>query len=660
MNKQDLILKLKKLDGLTSDEKAALINLVNTKKKYGLVWEEKPEEVEEDLRKNLPVLKEVKENAIINGDNYPNHILIEGDNLHSLTALTFTHENKIDVIYFDPPYNTGAKDWKYNNDFVDENDGWRHSKWINFMYRRLNIAKRLLTDDGALICAIDHNEQENLGILLRETFPSKEITCVTIVHNPRGIQGDNFSYTHEYAYFVYPKGRFIGRISRDEQEYEWSNLRNWGGESERKDGKSLFYPIYFKDEKLVSVGETPDESFHPSGPYEILADGTLEIWPIDNNGIERKWRYSIASLKEIPHKIKLVKKDGVFQVQLLKDEDRPKTVWVDKKYDANIYGTQILGSIIKTKFPFPKSLYTVEDCIMAVLNGKKDAIILDYFAGSGTTGHAVLNINKMDDGNRKFILCTNNESGICEQVTYQRIKNCIQGYEYQGTEKDVLYKKKLNVSMIKQSEKLFAEIDKISENNKAVYSSLKMEIQDDSFQLTGIKQIESFKDGFNKNNLRYYKTEFVSREPTLKNKQNLTLLATELLCIKEDCYVVHSINTDWLSVFHDDKGQYLFVIYDDNRIEESVIEIREFIKSIQPDKLVKVYVFSNGQYPYTEEFEDILNHITLCALPDAIYKAYQNVLPTIQKITIPEIEESTAQEVEETMEEINNLISKTK
>ena len=147
MNKREILEKLRSLDGLSNDEKAYLVDLVNTKKKYGLVWEDKPEQVEEELRTKLPILKEVKERAIINDtdtENHPNHILIEGDNLHALTALTFTHEGKIDLIYIDPPYNTGSKDFIYNDHYVDKEDSFRHSKWLSFMNRRLTIAKRLL------------------------------------------------------------------------------------------------------------------------------------------------------------------------------------------------------------------------------------------------------------------------------------------------------------------------------------------------------------------------------------------------------------------------------------------------------------------------------------------------------------------------------------
>lgn len=170
MNKTDLIQKVKAIEGLTQDERAYLMNLVNTKKKYGLVWEDKPEEVEEQLRENLPVLKEVKDKAIINGEEHPNHILIEGDNLHALTALTFTHEGKIDVMYFDPPYNTGNKDFKYNDVFVDKEDSYRHSKWLSFMDKRLRIAKSLLSEKGVVFISIDDNEQSQLKLLCDSIF----------------------------------------------------------------------------------------------------------------------------------------------------------------------------------------------------------------------------------------------------------------------------------------------------------------------------------------------------------------------------------------------------------------------------------------------------------------------------------------------------------
>jgi adenine-specific DNA-methyltransferase len=170
------------------------INALEKRKKYGLVWnsEREPEKVVLDCQKELPVLKEVKKNGVYSGKNDVTHILIEGDNYHALSVLNYTHEKAIDLIYIDPPYNTGAKDWKYNNNYVDINDAYRHSKWLSMMSNRLKLAKRLLKDDGVLICTIDENEFNRLGLLLEEIFVNHEIHCVTIVHNPRGVQGKNF------------------------------------------------------------------------------------------------------------------------------------------------------------------------------------------------------------------------------------------------------------------------------------------------------------------------------------------------------------------------------------------------------------------------------------------------------------------------------------
>jgi len=358
-----------------------LIKIINRQdkelktKKYGLVWdsEREPEQVVLDCENNLPILKRVKGKEIRTEASEDN-ILIEGDNYHALTVLNYTHKEKIDVIYIDPPYNTGNKSWKYNNNYVEKDDGYRHSKWLNMMEKRLNSAKKLLKKDGCLICAIDENEHANLGLLLKKIFPGYKIDCIAIIHNPRGIQGKDFSYCHEHAFFVFPekpKSNYIGTMSREEKDKEYSNLRNWGGESKRDDGKSLFYPIYTKDEKVIDVGETPPDNFHPTKPYEIIENNVVVFWPIDNNGIERKWRYSKTSINSIRHLLKVNETSGVLQLQILKDDDRYKTVWTDKKYDANSYGTQLVKEIIGNTFPFPKSLYNVKECICAVAKNKK-------------------------------------------------------------------------------------------------------------------------------------------------------------------------------------------------------------------------------------------------------------------------------------------------
>lgn len=239
-------------------EKEDLIKIIyklESQKKFGLVWDEdRTKEIfEEESENAMPILEEVTEKEIIANTNKPTNILIEGDNYHSLSVLNYTHQGAIDVIYIDPPYNTGAKNWKYNNDFVDKNDSYRHSKWLSMMYKRLNLAKKLLKEDGVLICAIDENECHRLGLLLEEVFGNHEQHCITIVHNPRGVMGTNFSYTHEYAYFVIPKGKkIVGDRRINEKEINWSNLRNWGGESLRTDARNCFYPIII-DPKAKSI-----------------------------------------------------------------------------------------------------------------------------------------------------------------------------------------------------------------------------------------------------------------------------------------------------------------------------------------------------------------------------------------------------------------------
>ena len=402
-------------------------------KKYGLIFEEHREEIDEVLSTHTPVLTEDGSLFIDNGGQM--NFLIEGDNLASLQLLEKTHKGKIDLIYIDPPYNTGASNWIYDNDYVDSNDLFRHSKWLSMMEVRLSIAKKLLTPKGVLICAIDENESATLRLLLEDIFGAGyEYDCITIVHNPRGIQGKNFSYTNEFAYFVIPKGdKIIGERKLSENEIYWSPLRNWGSESLRSDARNCFYPIIVKEDKIIGFGDVSPNDYHPS-KNEILDDGSIAIYPIDSKGIERKWRYARQSVEGILQYLAVKKTKGVYDIELGKTFGTYKTVWSDPKYDANGYGKQLLNSLVPNcTFDFPKSLWNVYDCLFSVIANNKNATILDFFAGSGTTGHAVLKLNAEDGGARKFILCTNNENNICREVTYERVKNAIQSENYSAS-----------------------------------------------------------------------------------------------------------------------------------------------------------------------------------------------------------------------------------
>ena len=402
-------------------------------KKYGLVFEEHREGIDELLENNLPVLTEDIDLFIDNGGQM--NFLIEGDNLASLKLLEKTHKGRIDLIYIDPPYNTGAKNWIYDNDYVDSNDLFRHSKWLSMMNQRLVLAKKLLANKGVLICAIDENECATLKLLLEEIFGgSYEYVCITIVHNPRGIQGKNFSYTHEFAFFVIPKGdKIIGGRKIPESEIDWRNLRDNGGESLRSDARNCFYPIITDGQNIIEFGDVVfDESEHHNQTEKI---GNLYyVYPVDKQGIERKWRYARQSISKIKDYLRIKKTKTGFEIELGKPYGTYRTVWDNARYDANEYGKKTLNSLIPhCPFDFPKSLWNVYDCLYSVVAQRKNTTILDFFAGSGTTGHAVMKLNAEDGGNRKFILCTNNENNICRDVTYERIKRVIAKDDYKAS-----------------------------------------------------------------------------------------------------------------------------------------------------------------------------------------------------------------------------------
>ena len=267
-------------------------------KKYGLVWEEHSEEVDELLAENIPVLTADPERRLCKDENLPWNFIIQGDNLQALYLLEKTHRGKVDCIYIDPPYNTGAKDWKYNNNYVDGNDVYRHSKWLSMMKNRLMIAKNLLSPDGAMIIAIDENEQHTLGLLIEELFPNHTKDCIAVIHNPGGIQGANFSYCHEYAYFIYPSRSYYIKKEKRNDNDELTPFRDWGKENSKRQGSpNCFYPIIVDMETntVVKTGAVPPDDFHPTSPNEIHGN-ELWVWPIDVKGIERRWRFAFDTV----------------------------------------------------------------------------------------------------------------------------------------------------------------------------------------------------------------------------------------------------------------------------------------------------------------------------------------------------------------------------
>jgi adenine-specific DNA-methyltransferase len=316
---------------------------------------------------------------------------LKTDNYHGLNIMYEKFKSKIKTTYIDPPYNSGYSEIIYKNTF-------KHSSWISLMQNRINLAKEFMAEDSTHILAIDENEQERLGLLLKQVFGDYHNTCVTIVHNPSGQQGDNFSFTHEYAYFTYPNGkRYIGLEKRPIEEADIRNFRDVTGEdSKRESAKNCFYPIFIKNDKVIGFGDVCEEDYHPTSINE--SDGEIiKVYPIDPNGVERKWRFARHTVETIkdelfPH---YLKKRGIWDIKRKKRDFNYKTVWTDSKYFANNHGTQVLNNIIgKGKFSFPKSIYTVKSCISAGSFGDENPIVLDYFAGSGTTFHSAQLLNR--------------------------------------------------------------------------------------------------------------------------------------------------------------------------------------------------------------------------------------------------------------------------
>lgn len=339
--------------------------------------------------------------SIENFDEQCDGLLIHSENFQALNLLQKRYREQVKCIYIDPPYNANSSEIIYKNSY-------KHSSWLSLMENRIQMSKSYLTKDFVNITAIDEVEQEVLGRLFSEIFNTCEKSCISIVHNATGQQGSNFSYTHEFAYFIFPKpGSYIGLENREDTP-DVRPLRNVSkGSHLRSDAANCFYPIFIKDEKIIGFGNVSPDNFHPENINIKMDDGSIAIYPIDPQGVERKWVFARDTVESILDELepKYDKKKNQWDIIRTKKNFNYKTVWTGSKYSANSYGSRILNDILPSNpFTFPKSIHTVHDCIDAGLNNKNYGLILDYFAGSGTTGHAVINLNREDDGKRKYVL----------------------------------------------------------------------------------------------------------------------------------------------------------------------------------------------------------------------------------------------------------------
>ena len=401
------------------------------------------------------------------GGDKPFHTVINGENFHALEALTYTHRGRIDVIYIDPPYNTGARDWKYNNDYVESEDLYRHSKWLAFMERRLRIARELLNPKSSvLIVTIDEKEYLRLGLLLEQTFEDARIQMVSALINPAAVaRAGAFGRNDEYVYFVMLGNAAPSKLRLDREwvsgkgrthtgKIRWDLLRRSGTNAERSHSPGCFYPIYVDPHTntVEKLGSPLKAGL--STPPEL--PGLVPILPIRQDGSEGNWQWSIETFMErlAEGRVKvggnatkgfvvyILKpgeyskiENGDFQVRgrapdgsVIVSENSeieitaiPGTQWRIPAHDATQYGSRLLSKILSNrKFPFPKSLYAVEDALRFFVKSKVDAIILDFFAGSGTTAHAVMRLNRQDGGRRQCISVTNNEVAADEQLVLRK------------------------------------------------------------------------------------------------------------------------------------------------------------------------------------------------------------------------------------------------
>lgn len=437
--------------------------------------------------------------AVERGGDKPFHTVINGENFHVLELLTFTHEHSVDAIYIDPPYNTGSRDWKYNNDYVEGDDLYRHSKWLAFMERRLKLAKRLLKPgDSVLIITIDEKEYLRLGLLLEQTFPEARIQMVTSVINPSGSsRAEMFSRSDEYVFFVFLGDAHVIPQSDDmlsdassapRFDVRWDSLRRRGLASRRSRIPSLFYPIYF-DAVSGDFVKTGDPL--PLGISEAPKFAGLEaVLPFATDGSEMTWSLSPEGFRSRLGKgyVRYYRdKSGEFVIRFLQEGTiksiergdvaqagtdihgfpkwqfvnarrmMPMTTWRRPSHSASDYGTPMLTALVPwgRSFPYPKSLYAVEDALRFIVSDKPNAVVLDFFSGSGTTAHAVMRLNKQDGGSRQCVSVTNNEVsaeeqtklrkqglrpgdpeweqwGICDYITKPRIRAALTGLAPEG------------------------------------------------------------------------------------------------------------------------------------------------------------------------------------------------------------------------------------
>lgn len=533
-----------------------------TSKKYGLVWEQHEEAVDVMMRDNIPVFTEMPEREITTVPGQGYNFILEGDNLHALYLLRKTHLGKIDVIYIDPPYNTKNKDFIYDDKRIDSTDGFQHSKWLSFMAERLQIAGELLSKDGIMAISIGYHEVNNLMSLCQEMFSTKSVVCVTVQTSSGNAVQNGFTYVQEYIVFITPPEFEPFELDSEKKEYStpYHGMNLSGFNQTQRPNQA--YPIFVDtDGKIVGCGKTLQERIDDGSytgdkadfpfDYNEAPEGTVAIWPITQRGDACVWRlipeklkqnWNLGYIKVVPNK----KGKNKYTIQYLSGgiieqiEDgeletyQPNktiptlevigfktaassipTIWSDNKFLTSA-GSKDIKTVMgqKVDFPFPKPVALIKEILRRT--SKPNGLVLDFFAGSGTTAQAVLELNCEDNGSRHFILCTNNENDICNAITYPRISTIISGkrangsvYTYNDQKRTILLDRKITLSDFKKST-IYDEIVSEKKDCEGEFYKFSSEIKNGHVYLYGFSKPTTV-EGIAAN-LLFYRTNFISKD----------------------------------------------------------------------------------------------------------------------------------------------------
>jgi adenine-specific DNA-methyltransferase len=489
------------------------------------------------------------------------------------------------------------------------------------MSKRLNIAKRLLSEDGVIFISIDENECYQLKILCDEIFGSRNFITDHIWKSKSGGAGDaSFIATDTENILLYAKNQSFLRIENDEEATVTTSYN-------RTDEDGSKYGLDRLDKQSLGYLESLD--FPIEGPDGL----TYSVEHKDPSNKVARWRWAKDTVED--RYDELVFENGyVYTKNYEKSSAKPRNLLIEQRFGRTRTGKTELFSIIgPNDFSAPKPSRLIS--YLVKLYPKKDAIVLDFFAGSGTTLHAVMHLNNVDGGTRKCIICTNNENKICESVTYPRAYNIIKGYQSKGNSQVELHSEELTLTKIKNSAKLLQKVNKIKADNVSKYNKIKIEIKDNSINVWGEMKKGEAVPGYSKNNLRYYRTDFIPSLKSEENRRKLTQSSGDLLCIKEDCYTdlteANCFDLKKCRIFTNDAGKYLIIVYHSRQQLQVCDQLVGYIKTLKDiSEKIKLYGFSPEKETLSEDFIEVADKIDAVPLPEAIYNAYRATFRAIK------------------------------